>query len=92
MCQGVVKSGSPMPSEITSFILATISKKSRIPDLGRVDDVAGDKAVGIHGSAVGAGPDGPAAIAGAPGGRALPVDDQGVTVSRPFCSAGMSIR
>src|ERR1700749_336926 len=35
MCQGVSKSGSPMPSEITSFIFATISKKSRMPERGR---------------------------------------------------------
>ena len=35
MCQGVWKSGSPIPSEITSLIFATISKKSRMPDLGR---------------------------------------------------------
>ena len=34
ICQGVSKSGSPIPSEITSRILETISKKSRIPDLG----------------------------------------------------------
>src|SRR4051812_5894809 len=39
MCQGVTKSGSPTPSEITSwpFILATSSKKSRMPLLGSVD-------------------------------------------------------
>jgi hypothetical protein len=35
MCHGVSKSGSPMPSEMTFFIFATISKKSRMPDLGR---------------------------------------------------------
>src|SRR5580700_6471749 len=35
MCHGVSKSGSPIPREITSFILATISKKSRMPDFGR---------------------------------------------------------
>src|SRR5687767_10115395 len=37
-CHGVVKSGSPTPSEITSwpFILATSSKKSRMPLLGSV--------------------------------------------------------
>src|ERR1035438_4747370 len=35
MCHGVSKSGSPMPSEMTSFIFETISKKSRMPDLGR---------------------------------------------------------
>src|SRR5881394_1299395 len=36
MCQGVTKSGSPTPSEITScpFIFATSSKKSRMPLLG----------------------------------------------------------
>jgi hypothetical protein len=31
---GVVKSGSPMPSEITSCIVAAMSKKRRIPDGG----------------------------------------------------------
>src|ERR1022692_1560712 len=36
MCQGVSKSGSPTPSEMASFILATMSKKSRMPDLGRL--------------------------------------------------------
>ena len=30
--QGVSKSGSPIPNEITSFIVATISKNFRIPD------------------------------------------------------------
>src|SRR5688500_19298346 len=39
MCQGVTKSGSPTPSEMTSwpFIFATSSKKSRMPLLGSVD-------------------------------------------------------
>src|SRR4030095_13127895 len=39
MCHGVTKSGSPTPSEMTSwpFILATSSKKSRIPLFGSVD-------------------------------------------------------
>src|SRR5664279_5113055 len=36
MCQGVSKSGSPTPSEMAAFILATMSKKSRMPDLGRL--------------------------------------------------------
>src|SRR4051794_34136659 len=36
MCQGVSKSGSPMPSEMTSFIDWTILKKSRIPERGMV--------------------------------------------------------
>jgi 3-hydroxyisobutyrate dehydrogenase-like beta-hydroxyacid dehydrogenase len=34
MCQGVTKSGSPTPSEITSFWLATMSKNSRMPERG----------------------------------------------------------
>src|SRR5215212_442154 len=39
ICHGVTKSGSPTPSEITSwpFIFATSSKKSRMPLLGSVD-------------------------------------------------------
>src|SRR5678816_1419356 len=36
ICHGVWKSGSPMPSEMTSFIDWTISKKSRIPERGIV--------------------------------------------------------
>src|SRR3972149_4914320 len=36
MLCGVVKSGSPMPSEITSFIVAEMSKKRRMP-LGGTD-------------------------------------------------------
>src|SRR5574344_1664550 len=36
MCHGVWKSGSPMPREITSLRPATMSKKSRMPDLGRL--------------------------------------------------------
>src|SRR5882724_9497245 len=36
MCHGVSKSGSPTPSEMASFIFATMSKKSRMPDLGRL--------------------------------------------------------
>src|ERR1700722_6270449 len=34
MCQGVTKSGSPPPSEMTSFIPCTMSKKSRMPERG----------------------------------------------------------
>src|ERR1700679_1952773 len=34
MCQGVTKSGSPMPSEMTPVIDWTISKKSRMPERG----------------------------------------------------------
>src|SRR5688500_5345874 len=34
MCQGVTKSGSPTPSEMTSFIPCTMSKKSRMPERG----------------------------------------------------------
>src|SRR5437762_1850881 len=34
MCQGVTKSGSPTPREITSFMPWTMSKKSRMPDRG----------------------------------------------------------
>src|SRR5277367_5144286 len=34
MCQGVTKSGSPMPSEMTPCIDWTISKKSRMPERG----------------------------------------------------------
>src|SRR2546428_8340310 len=33
MCQGVTKSGSPTPSEITSGIDWTMSKNSRMPDV-----------------------------------------------------------
>jgi hypothetical protein len=32
MGSGVVKSGSPIPREITSFIVAAISKNFRIPE------------------------------------------------------------
>src|SRR5579872_2650859 len=35
MKRGVVKSGSPTPSEITSFIEAAMSKNLRIPEGGR---------------------------------------------------------
>ena len=34
MCQGVTKSGSPTPSEITSGIVWTMSKNSRMPERG----------------------------------------------------------
>ena len=34
MCQGVTKSGSPTPREMTSFMLWTMSKKSRMPERG----------------------------------------------------------
>src|SRR6185436_2412659 len=34
ICQGVTKSGSPTPREITSFIPCTMSKKSRMPERG----------------------------------------------------------
>src|ERR1700722_7072924 len=34
MCQGVTKSGSPIPSEMTPCIDWTISKKSRMPERG----------------------------------------------------------
>ena len=34
MADGVSKSGSPMPSEITSSIVAAMSKKRRMPDGG----------------------------------------------------------
>src|SRR5579872_395862 len=33
-CQGVSKSGSPMPRLMTSFIVLTMSKKSRMPERG----------------------------------------------------------
>src|SRR5271157_2974029 len=33
-CQGVSKSGSPMPRLMTSFIVVTMSKKSRMPERG----------------------------------------------------------
>ena len=36
MCQGVTKSGSPMPSEITSSIEESRSKNSLMPDGGSV--------------------------------------------------------
>src|SRR5262245_22967671 len=32
MCQGVIKSGSPTPREITSFMPRTRSKKARMPE------------------------------------------------------------
>src|SRR4051812_30574293 len=34
MCQGVTKSGSPTPREITPFWLWTMSKNSRMPERG----------------------------------------------------------
>jgi hypothetical protein len=34
MCHGVSKSGSPMPRLMTSFIVLTMSKKSRMPERG----------------------------------------------------------
>jgi hypothetical protein len=36
ICGGVVKSGSPMPRLITSFIVAAMSKKRRMPEGGTV--------------------------------------------------------
>src|SRR5262245_48619792 len=33
-CHGVSKSGSPMPRLMTSFIVVTMSKKSRMPERG----------------------------------------------------------
>ena len=43
MCQGVTKSGSPTPSEMTSFMPWTMSKKSRMPERGNGADIAGDE-------------------------------------------------
>ena len=34
ICGGVIKSGSPMPRLITSFIVAAMSKKRRMPEGG----------------------------------------------------------
>src|SRR3974390_1481286 len=39
-CQGVSKSGSPMPRLMTSFIVVTMSKKSRMPERGMSRTVA----------------------------------------------------
>ncbi len=48
MCQGVSKSGSPMPSEMTSFIFGDDVKKVADARLGQVDDVLGDVTGGVH--------------------------------------------
>src|SRR5260221_10664636 len=46
MCQGVTKSGSPMPSEMTPDIDWTISKKSRMPERGMARTCSATKSLG----------------------------------------------
>ena len=46
MCQGVTKSGSPMPKEITSSIVAAISNSFRMPEGGRFTNFGFSREVG----------------------------------------------
>jgi hypothetical protein len=49
MCQGVMKSGSPTPREITSSSPETRSKKRRIPEGGIFFTVSAINFEGSHG-------------------------------------------
>src|SRR5579863_7985193 len=53
ICQGVTKSGSPTPSEITSFIPWTMSKKSRMPERGMAPTWRAMNRCGIKSTALG---------------------------------------
>src|SRR5687768_7571670 len=52
MCQGVTKSGSPTPREMTPFWLWTMSKNSRIPERGMSRTFFATNDSGLNGAAI----------------------------------------